>query len=81
MGAYSSVGAPANENNLEVWQEELERWNQLIDLIEEALKIASRQVSGRNLVDDLEQASTTANRLGGQVALKVGRMRRSQENG
>lgn len=74
---YSSVGAPVNENNLEVWEEELERWNHTIDLIEEALNFSGRLVSGRNLVDDLSNALTTANRLGGQVALKVERLRRA----
>lgn len=76
---YSSVSAPANENNLEVWSEELERWNHAIDLIEAAISCANRLASGRNLVDDLNAADNTARRLAGQVALKVGRLRREQD--
>lgn len=76
--AYNSVGAPANDKNLEVWEEELTRWNHAIDLLEEAISLANRLVSGRNLVDDLNSADNTARRLAGQVALKVERLRREQ---
>lgn len=74
---YSKAGSPANENNLEVWEKELEGWNQALDLIEQAVYLANHLSSGRNLVDDLNAADNTARRLAGQVALKVGRMKRT----
>lgn len=78
MPTYSSAGAPANDNNIEVWEEELQRWHHVLDLIEETLSQARSLASGLNLANDLEAAYITANRLAGQCALKVGRMCRDQ---
>lgn len=79
--AYNNVNAPVNDNNLEIWQEELDRWNMEIDLLEDAISLAKRLASGRNLLDELETAAATATRCAGLVSLKVGRLKRAQENG
>lgn len=81
MSNYNSINSPANKDNLEAWEAELEKWHKAIDLIEQATNLSKNLASGKNLSDELEQAFDTANRLGGMVALRVGRMRRASVEG
>lgn len=71
---------PADENNLEAWEAELQTGIEAIELLEEAAFTARKLSSARNACETINLAINEMNLVVSKAALKVGRLRRSMEN-
>lgn len=71
--------SPANDKNIDAWQEELNLGLDAIALLEEANRLVRKMGSGTESSAYITEAITFTERLTSKAALKVGRLRRAQE--
>lgn len=72
--------SPANDTNIDAWQDELNLGLNALEYLEEALRLTRKMSSGQSASETIQQAIDYTERLASKSALKVGRLRREKES-